>query len=301
MKPTLIIGSTVADIIISVGHIPKTGEDVNVEAQSAAPGGCAFNVSEILRLSGLPYFLLSPVGTGIYGDFVKRELSKRDIVPAIQVTDMDNGCCYCLVEPDGERTFLCDHGAEYFFKPDWLAALDANEFDGVFLCGIEIEETTGGVIIDWLETYPGLPVFFAPGPRIHLIDPEKIKRILAFSPLLHLNETEALTFTRTETVEEAAEQLYCMARNSVIITLSEKGAFCLDAQKPDGQRVFHSPGFPARIVNTIGAGDSHMGAVIAGLKQGKTLEEAVARANLIASKVVSVKEATLSPDVFNSL
>ena len=49
------------------------GEPVHV------PGGCAYNVSEILRQSGVPYTLFSPVGTGIYGNYVREHLKRKQI------------------------------------------------------------------------------------------------------------------------------------------------------------------------------------------------------------------------------
>ncbi len=42
-------------------------------------GGCAYNVSEILRQSGVPYTLFSPVGTGIYGNYVREHLNRKQI------------------------------------------------------------------------------------------------------------------------------------------------------------------------------------------------------------------------------
>ena len=77
MKQALIIGSTVADVTVRLPHLPVTGEDVTVESQSMSLGGCAYNVSEILRQSGVPYTLFSPVGTGIYGNYVREHLKRK--------------------------------------------------------------------------------------------------------------------------------------------------------------------------------------------------------------------------------
>ena len=64
MKKTLVIGSTVVDIIIGVKSLPKTQEDTHTTFHKMNLGGCAFNVSEILRQSKTPYVLCSPVGSG---------------------------------------------------------------------------------------------------------------------------------------------------------------------------------------------------------------------------------------------
>ena len=97
MKKALIIGSTVVDVIVNlVDSLPTTGEDVHVRSQHMSLGGCAYNVSDSVRHFQVPYILFSPVGTGVYGYFVREELKKKGISSPIPSPDMDNGCCYCF-------------------------------------------------------------------------------------------------------------------------------------------------------------------------------------------------------------
>ena len=78
MKKALIIGSTVVDVIVNlVDSLPTTGEDVHVRSQHMSLGGCAYNVSDSVRHFQIPYILFSPVGTGVYGYFVREELKKK--------------------------------------------------------------------------------------------------------------------------------------------------------------------------------------------------------------------------------
>ena len=110
----LVIGSSVCDVIINVQQMPLIGEDENVISQSLNLGGCAFNVANILKYLNIPFDLLSPVGIGIYGDFVRNEMIKKNI-PILLESKEDNGCCYCIVDKSGERTFIAHHGGEYHF------------------------------------------------------------------------------------------------------------------------------------------------------------------------------------------
>ncbi|MBQ8312753.1 MAG: bifunctional hydroxymethylpyrimidine kinase/phosphomethylpyrimidine kinase [Clostridia bacterium] len=291
----LFIGSTVADVIIRTPRLPYTGDDVNITSQQVSLGGCAYNAFHTARITGLAdCVLFSPVGTGIWGDWVRAALAKRGVTSAIAPVDAPNGCCYCLVEPNGERTFLCEHGAEYAFQPEWFAALP--EFDGVYVCGLEIEEATGGVILDWLEQRPPRRLYFAPGPRILHIPPEKMARLMALGAVFHLNEAELCHFTRCEDVEQAARMLHSLTQNDVIVTLGERGAYVLS---DEGEATV--PGVPARVVDTIGAGDAHIGAVMAHQAAGLPLAEAVARANRISAAVVSQPGAELTPDAYKRL
>ena len=94
MKKTLVIGSTVVDIIIGVKSLPKTQEDTHTTFHKMNLGGCAYNVSEILRQSKTPYILCSPVGAGAYGRFVEENLIKKNIPIFVKTPEVENGCCY---------------------------------------------------------------------------------------------------------------------------------------------------------------------------------------------------------------
>lgn len=296
MKKVLVIGSAVVDVIITLDHLPGRSEDVHVKTQTMSLGGCAYNTSDIIRHFGVPYIPFFPVGKGAYGDFVRNQLALRGITSPIPTPDSENGCCYCFVEEDGERTFISYHGAEYRFERSWFDSLDASSIGSVYICGLEIEETTGGNIVDYLEQHPEFTVFFAPGPRLEKIHPELMKRVFDLKPVLHLNEDEALSYTGKNNLEDAAWYLNQLSGNAVIITLGKDGCYLYD--QGQGCTI---PGIPAIQIDTIGAGDSHIGAVIACLQLGKTLPEAIATANRVSSKVVETKGALLSDEEFRSL
>lgn len=296
MKKVLVVGSAVVDVIITLDHLPGRSADVHVKTQTMSLGGCAYNTSDIIRHFGVPYIPFFPVGKGAYGDFVKARLAERGITSPIPTPDSENGCCYCFVEEDGERTFISYHGAEYRFERSWFDMLDSGDIDSVYICGLEIEEPTGANIVDYLEGHPEFRVFFAPGPRLEKVPSELMKRIYALRPILHLNDSEALSFTGKSTLSEAARYLNENTNNAVIITLGKEGCYLYD-----GREEHTIPGVPAVQIDTIGAGDSHIGAIIANVQMGKTLPEAIAAANRVSSKVVETKGALLSDEDFRSL
>ena len=288
MKKVLVIGSTVADIVINIDKLPTTMQDVHVHSQTFALGGCAYNVSSMVRNFGVPCTLFSPIGKGIYADFVRKELAAQGLSSPIPPVDMDNGCCFCFVEQSGERTFICHHGAEYFFYEEWFNTLDISEYEYVYVCGLEIEETTGDTVLDFLEK-SGLKIVFGPGPRIDKIPDYRMNRLFAMQPIVHLNEDEVCRFTGCESIETAASALFDKTGSTVIVTNGENGSYYYD---PTG--LHHVPGVKAeKIVDTIGAGDGHCGAVLAGLASGRGLQEALGAANAAAALIVQTKGATL--------
>ena len=282
----LFIGSTVADVVIRLPRLPRSGEDLHVQTQHASLGGCAYNAFRAAEWMGAEARLFSPVGGGIWGDFVRRACAVAGVTGLIDVPG-DNGCCYCLVEEGGERTFLCEHGAEYVFRRDWFDLL-TEDYTGVYVCGLEIEEPTGEAIISYLEDHAPRRLYFAPGPRIGQIPPDRMARLMALHPLMHLNADEALQYTGCGTVAGAAAALFSMTDAPVIVTLGAEGAWVQD--EAGGRRI---DGYPAQVADTIGAGDAHIGAVMACLDASLPLEEAVRRANRLSAAVVSLPGATL--------
>ena len=297
MKKIFVIGSTVVDMIINVDHLPTTKADIHISSQTASMGGCAYNVSDTIRNFGTPNVLFSPVGSGIYGDFVRNGLRKKGLISPIPPVDMDNGCCYCFVEESGERTFVSYHGAEYLIQSQWLEEIDVEDVHSGYICGLEIEETTGENIVKWLEKHPQLPVFFAPGPRIMRIEPALLNRLYKLNPIMHLNDDEIKEYFATEDVESAMYKMYDLTQNTVIVTLGPKGAAWYD-----GVAVQNVPAVKVEtVVDTIGAGDSHVGAVMAGLYNGKTMAQAITDANKVAAAVVGVKGALLTQEEFDAV
>lgn len=295
MKKTLFIGAKVLDMIVHVDHLPKIKEDINVSDVQFSIGGCSFNASRIVELFHLPAICVSPLGNGKFANILTQLLAQKNISSSIRIEDEDNGCCICLVNRDGERSFLCHHGAEYRFNAEWLSNIQKEDLDYIYVCGLDLEDRNGNEILDYLEKM-GVPVFFAPGARINHIQEERMKRMLNLHPIVHLNEDEITSYMHCETVSGAAAMLYEKTKDLVIVTCGERGAYYIKGKK--GKLI---SGYKNKVKDTIGAGDSHAGACIAGLKMQMEIEEIIDMANKIASKVVGIDGAYLSEKEFSEI
>jgi len=298
MKPALIIGSTCLDVILHIDHLPKTEENIRPTSQTMALGGCAYNVSHMMRLLHAPHTFISPVGGGTYGDYVAKQMRLQGIPVSVHIPEEENGCCYCLVEASGERTFMSYHGVEYTFQKEWMEPYPAEDFGLTYVCGLEIEEPTGINLIEYLEEHPSLELFYAPGARVGNMDPKKTERMLALHPLLHINALEAEVMSQKTSYEDAAAYLHSITGNTVIVTLGEKGAYCIEK---DGTS-YLIPSIPAdHVEDTIGAGDAHAGAIIGCLTNGLSLRDSITYANQVSRIVVSVKGSSLPPELLPPL
>ena len=99
-----------------------------------------------------------------------------------------------------------------------------------------------------------------------------------------------------ENISDAARILFEKTHNTVIITLGCEGCYYYDGTTKDS-----IPAVPCSQRDTIGAGDSHIGSVMACLKRGDTLASAIKKANHVASAVVGNTSALLPDEEFQKL
>lgn len=316
MGKMLFVGVTCADVVIDVDRLPRTAQDVIVYGQKTMLGGCAFNAFSVAHALGEPALLFSPVGTGAFGDFVRKGLAAEGVPVLVENPQMENGCCYCFVEPGGERTFIAYHGADYHYESAWFDALDMDEVDAVYSCGLEIEDPTGPVVVEFLErACAGKQLYFTPGPRPESLPMDLVERIYDLHPQLHMNADEACVaaarltgeadaFARggaahggsadgdapgvDQAVVRAVAVLQKRVGNTVFATMGPDGCYF-----DTGERCGVVPGVAATVVDTIGAGDSHIGALMSARHRGESIEGALMRANRVASAVVGASGAHL--------
>ena len=295
---TLVIGSTCVDVIIRVPKFPAPGQDVNTDGAKWSLGGTAFNVAKALQKAKSPFVLCSPVGTGVYAEFVEKELKKNKIPVFAKIPSQENGACWCLVNAKNEHAFICAHKAEYLFDKKFYKKTDFKKVDSVYFCGLEMEEKTSEAEIDFLleqkalaaqEGRP-LKIFFDPSARVMSIKKSLLKKIWRLNPILHLNQKEAFAITGLNSIPSAAAALFKLTKNDVLMTTGKKGSYIFEAAAQKGQKV---PGFTANVVNTIGCGDAHLGVCVARIKAGDSLYDAVLAANKYAAKVAETDAASL--------
>lgn len=292
-KKCLIIGATILDITLKMDKLPLSGEDVYVNSQSMSIGGCAYNVANIIGHFGINHTLFSPIGNGTYAKIIEEKLLENKFSSEIKSDEMDNGYCLCLVENNGERTFLTIPGIESEFKKEWFSKLNIEDYNSVYVSGYEIEGNGGENIIQFLEENKQLTLFYAPGPRINYISKEKHDRIFKLNPIVHLNEKEILEFTKEKNYIIAVKNLSKLTNNTIIVTLGDKGAF---VKSRDEEKLINT--VKVKQIDTTGAGDSHIGTIIAIYEKKKSIFEVVEIANKVASEIVCISGATFNSEQF---
>lgn len=289
---TIVVGAALVDVIMNIDQLPKSGDDIYCKEVKNVVGGCAFNVAKTLKNFDCDHELLVPVGTGVYADIIGTKLEEEGYPILIKDTE-DNGYCLSFVENDGERTFITVQGIEDEYRKEWLNILNMDEFENIYVPGYRVNGNGGMVIADWLLSQQGKKVYFAPGPVFTSIKKKILEKIYAIKPILHLNQREAFEYTKEETIEACLQNLYSLTKNLVIVTLGEDGTIYFD-----GNTMKTIPSTKVKAIDTIGAGDSHVAAVIAGLSKGLNLDESIILANKVASIIVQIQGSVIDKEEF---
>jgi len=110
-----------------------------------------------------------------------------------------------------------------------------------------------------------------------------LRSMLAALDLFLANEHELLAITGETRLTPALGRLRNVFRGDIVVKLGARGAKWL----PAGKRVpLHLPGRPVRAVNTVGAGDTFNGALLAALERRASFPAALRFANSAAASVV---------------
>ena len=261
-RPVTVVGAAVIDVIADAYALPWRGCDIELKQQGVNVGGCALNIAVALKRLGIDASNALPLGQGVWADSIRNRMAKEGLHSLIDNAAGDNGWCLALVEPDGERTFMSFSGVENQWNADWLAQLDIPRHSLVYLSGYQLASECGGLLVQWLE---GL---------------EEVTPFIDFAERLTLSHD----------VEGFGAEWVQRFAAPVVVRHDKDGAWYFSAQTSGCV-----PAFATAVVDTIGAGDSHAGGMLAGLASGWTLADAVLLGNAVASWVVGHRGGDCAP------
>lgn len=259
----LVAGCCTVDQIVHVESLPKSQDSLCIDKSIFRLGGCAYNVACAIK----DCTFVSTCGQGLFADYVRNEIMKEDFEVCLPFKKGENGYCLCLVEPNGQRSFVAYHGVEYTYDVDVLCDLDG--YDYTYVCGMDLEEDDS--ILGYLEN-ASTQIFFACGPRLKYIGKDLVERILKLHPILHMNAKELKEWTNLS-LEDGMRFLYEQTSNVVIVTDGHRGSYAYDGLlhfvKSDS----------IHCLDTTGAGDHHAGICLKCMDLGMDVDLMLKKAN----------------------
>jgi ribokinase len=285
----VVLGSILVDLVLDIPALPERGGDVLAEQVGYHPGG-GFNIAAAARRLGLPTVYAGPIGSGPMADRVLEALAADQIEALLpQRVDRDTGLCITLVDPDGERSFVTVTGADGVMVPDELATLHYLDGDALYLSGYDLAYPISGPVLGgYIAALPareqGGPILVVdPSPLVTQTLPEVWSAVLPRADVVSCNDHE---FGPTQ-------ELMQRFRSSAVL-IHRQGPGGASIVHPDGRSEF-VPGYPVDPVDTTGAGDVHVGAMLAALAQGQTWVDAVDLANRAAAFSVTRRGGAVGP------
>jgi sugar/nucleoside kinase (ribokinase family) len=262
-----------------------------------APGG-GINALVSAARQGLDSAYAGAHGDGPNGDAVREALAREGIaLLAPAVPDEDTGWCLAMVEPDGERTFVTAPGAEAALDRAALSQVRLEPGDALYVSGYDLAYPGSGPVLGaWLADLPpaadgGPWVVLDPGPLVADIPATRLGAVLARVDLLSASAGELAALSHGELWPASLAPTAVVVRrngpNPVRILWQGNTSMCTT----DVATV--AP--PAPVLDSNGAGDTHLGALAAALARGLTWGDAVATANRAAAWSLTRRGAASGP------
>jgi ribokinase len=280
-KPRIaVVGSANTDLQFMTDVVPRGGETVFGRGFDMGFGGKGANQAVAAALCGAEVEMVAAVGGDLLGvETVKNFNSVGVRTSAVRIVpEAATGAALILVASDGENRIIVAKGANDFLTPaDVEAAAAQLAAADMVLLQFEIPLETVYHTIRLAKAH-NVRCIVNPAPAL----PADLAE-LALADYLVVNETEAEIMSRCQVRTQAdldacVDALLERGMRRVILTLGARGAVLASRSG----RV-HVPAFSVSPTDTTGAGDAFIGSLAVFLSEGRTEEEAVARANLYAA------------------
>jgi ribokinase len=280
-KPRIaVVGSANTDLQFMTDVVPRGGETVFGRGFDMGFGGKGANQAVAAALCGAEVEMVAAVGGDLLGaETVKNFNSVGVRTSAVRVIpEAATGAALILVAADGENRIIVAKGANDYLTPaDVDAAAPQLAAAKMVLLQFEIPLETVYHTIRLAKAH-NVRCIVNPAPAL----PADLAE-LALADYLVVNETEAEIMSGCQVQTQAdldacVDALLDRGMRRVILTLGARGAVLASRSA----RV-HVPAFSVSPKDTTGAGDAFIGSLAVFLSEGRTEEDAVARANLYAA------------------
>lgn len=274
------LSGIVVDLVLQVEALPVGGREVEAQSVEISAGG-GFNAMASARRMGVDVAYGGVLGTGLFADLAADALNREGISPLLPLRRaIDQGNCIVLVDSNAERSFISSHGAERQVEADCLQALNPHAFKWLLLSGYQfLKSPSAQAFASWLERLEAGPsLLFDPGPIVAEISERRLRTALSRTDWLSVNAYEAGLMTGADDPERSVFELARNRKGALVRTGADGCWLATEDADPA-----HVAGFVVEAIDTTGAGDTHVGAFIAGMILGYAPKDASLIANAAAA------------------
>ncbi|MFE2346296.1 carbohydrate kinase [Kitasatospora cineracea] len=269
----LVIGECVADIVRTPGRPDRPH-----------PGGSPANVAYGLARLGRRTALLTQLGDDPYGTLIRDHLAAAGVTVLTDGQDRPTPTAIVTLDPAGS--------ASYEFAVGWtLAPAPAPRARHVHLGSLASVQEPGAAVARRLlraARTAGATVSYDPNVRPALLADHPaavtaVEHCVALSDLVKASDEDLAWLYPGIPVRDSAARWLALGPATVVVTRGSRGAFALT---PAGETTVPAP--PTTVVDTVGAGDSFMAALLATLDDPRPALDAVASALRTAATAAAI-------------
>ncbi|MFC4245861.1 carbohydrate kinase [Natribaculum luteum] len=301
----LVAGETLVDFLPE-----RPGPLAAVEGFERRPGGAPANVAVALSRLERPPLFWTRVGDDPFGRYLETILAENGVPDRFVERDPDAKTTLAFVTHDetGDRTFS-------FYRDDTAdTRLESGTIDDDVLADREWVHAGGVTLsrgssraatLDLLERAADrdCTVSFDPNARPELWPDEETFARVAREALSSVDvlkatreELETLGFDG-ETAMDLARDAADAGPHTVFVTRGSEGAVAVASEDSPWAGTAAHDGFDVDVVDTTGAGDAFVAGLVAALRDGRELEDALAFASAVAATATTAAGAmTALPD-----
>lgn len=298
-----IIGSMNADYTVEVDQMPQPGETIKGGAMVIHPGGKSANQASSCARLGQETRMLGAVGSDSNADFLVDRLADAGVDTAgIEHAEGPSGSTIIVVDSAGENFIVVSAGSNGQVTPEY-ARRHADTIASAEVLGVCLETPVETVTAAaQIAHESGTTVVLNISPLPDSVPGE----LIAATDIVMMNEHETSDFLGLEADlklesdwEEVQRKLIDRGFERAVVTLGAAGSVVLDSVRDGsfGVKAFspvHIPAYMVKPVDTTGAGDSFMGATLAGLASGLSLVDACSTASAVSAYSTLAKGAQSS-------
>lgn len=258
------------------------GQKIEIEGVHYFTGGGATNTAVAFARMGLSTGIISAIGNDSAGKAVESEL-RREKVSASLLMKSKTATAYSVILTGfgKDRVILVYRGATASLDP---AKINHEKIDSKWIHVSSLHKAPKAMEkICVSAKKKGIMVSINPGKHELEGGMNGLAKTLENCDILFLNETEAMSLTKSADIERNLAAIYSRCKEGIIvITAGSHGAYAFD-----GKTVYYKGILPVDVVDATGAGDAFCSGFLGAIASGRGIDEAMNWGTAQANSVVT--------------
>ncbi len=267
------LGVNAVDYLCVLDPYPHLDDKMEVVRSSVQGGGPVPTAMVTLAKLGAKTCYIGKIGDDPEGKFVRSQLEKKGVDTQHLLSDKKIKTSKAFIWVDkksGKRTVALDQDKKMSLKKDELKFL--NLISTRFL-HIDAREPEVNILVARWAKKQNAEVCLDVGSLR-----SGVEEVFPYVDHLIVSKRFACGFVKTSDPFAGCMELMKKGFKTVVVTIGEDGCICgMD------NKIFHSPGFRVKVIDTTGAGDVFHGAFIYGLLEKWSLKRVARFANACAA------------------